>query len=53
MPKEELDSLVNDLAKIYVTASINRKPAGAGDFAKEYLKAKNQIKDVIVSNWQN
>lgn len=45
MNSRNLDELVEKLTDIYVTAQINRKPMGAGDFADLYLSSEKVIRD--------
>ena len=49
MDAKEFDALVEKLATIYITAQVNQKPMGAGDFAIMYLNAKRQIRDQILA----
>lgn len=49
MEAKEFDALIEKLATIYVTARVNQKPMGAGDFAAMYLDAQRQIREQLAA----
>lgn len=52
MDSNSLEELVERLTIIYVTAQVNQKPMGAGDFANLYMNSKKFIRDRLLDGKQ-